>query len=95
MAREFRPRAIILFGSQATGRARWDSDVDWLVIAETKRPLELAARILGSLNGRFPLDVLVRTPREVQRALQGADPFVREVVTTGRVLYEAKRARVD
>ncbi len=71
VAHGFHPRAIILFGSQTTGTARAGSDDDWLVIAQTMHPLEFAARILVSLNGRFPLDVLVRTPGEVPRALRG------------------------
>src|SRR5213082_723679 len=32
IVRDFEPVQIILFGSQARGEARWDSDVDLLVV---------------------------------------------------------------
>ena len=56
------PDVVILFGSHAEGRARADSDVDLLVVAETDEPLPLTvtlrrhARAAG-LDG--PLDIVV------------------------------------
>lgn len=94
IAREFHPERIILFGSHARGTARPDSDVDLLVIARTKRPIALAGRILWSIECQFPADVLVRTPRELQRALDDGDSFIAEIVSTGEVLYDARRTRV-
>ena len=94
IAREFRPERIILFGSYARGTAKPDSDVDLLVVARTTRPLSLAGRILWSLAGQFPADILVRTPREMERAELDRDSFITEVLSTGEVLYAARRSRV-
>ena len=90
----FRVDRVVLFGSYARGTASRDSDVDLLVIARTTRPLDLAGKILWQLGGRFPKDVLVRTPLQIQRALREGDPFVTEILEEGRVLYEARRPRV-
>ena len=94
IARVFRPDAIILFGSHAQGLARPDSDVDLLIVARTTRPLDLAGRIHESLEARFPADIVVRTPREVERALREEDPFLCEILRKGCRLYEARRTRV-
>ncbi len=90
----FRVRRVILFGSYARGTAYADSDVDFLVIAETRRPVDLAGRILMHLGGRFASDVVVRTPREIRRAVADRDSFVTGILGEGRVLYEARRTRV-
>jgi len=91
---KFRLQRVILFGSRARGVARRDSDVDLLVIAETRRPLDLAGRILWHLGGRFPKDVLVRTPREIERAVRQQEPFLTEILREGRVLYATRRTRM-
>jgi hypothetical protein len=36
----------------------------------------------------FPMDILVRTPEEIQHRLEIGDYFIREVLEQGRVLYE-------
>jgi uncharacterized protein len=42
----------------------------------------------------FPLDLLVRTPQQVAARLAIGDPFMREIVEQGKVLYESAYARV-
>jgi len=87
----FHPQRIILFGSRANGRARPDSDVDILVIMESRKPAaRRAADIYRKLGWRrFPLDVIVFTPREIARKMRGFDPFLEDIMKNGRVLYEA------
>jgi hypothetical protein len=36
----------------------------------------------------FPVDILVKTPTEIQASLAAGDFFIREIVTKGAVLYE-------
>jgi len=81
----------MLFGSYATGTATEDSDVDLLVIMPRTRQRgeRMAVRILQSVPRDFPIDLLVRTPAEVGQRLRWGDPFMREVVEKGQVLYEA------
>ncbi len=87
---ELQPEKIILFGSYAHGTPTPDSDVDLLVIMETDAPSKerswAVSRLL--LPRPFPVDILVRTPQEIERALARGDFFIREIITHGRVLYE-------
>ena len=91
----FSPRRIILFGSYANGLPDPDSDVDLLVIMDTRlRPVDQAAAIRRSLRVPFPYDVLVRTSEQVQERLSLGDDFFRDVTETGIVVYEASDERV-
>lgn len=85
-------KKVILFGSYARGNPTPDSDVDLLVVWKTRRPLlECRMRISTLfLDRSFPMDVVVRTPRQVRESLAGFDPFIQEVQSTGKVLYEKK-----
>jgi len=89
----FQPERIILFGSHAYGTPVQDSDVDLLVIMDTKaRPAERSARIAQVCRPRYlSMDILVRTPDEIVKRLKGFDPFLEEILTRGKVLYEAPR----
>ena len=84
------PEKVILFGSHAYGKPTPDSDVDLLVILETSASeKERYLSVCRLLRPRpFPVDILVRTPQEVARALDEGDFFMREIVSRGKVLYE-------
>lgn len=93
IAREFRPQKIILFGSHAYGKPQWDSDVDLLVVMPFKgRHTSKAIEILNRLNPARALDLLVRTPRQVEKRLAMDDFFMSEIIERGRVMYEADHA---
>ena len=92
IADEFRPERIILFGSHASGHAREDSDVDLLVVMPFKgKCARKSVEILNRVEPDFPVDVIVRTPRQIRERLAGNDFFLREVVMNGKILYEAAR----
>ena len=84
------PQKVILFGSYAYGRPGPDSDVDLLVIMESrKRPAERVAEVSRLLHYYpFPMDILVRTPTELRKRLQMGDSFYREIMQRGKVLYD-------
>ena len=89
VAREFRPRKIILFGSYANGSATPDSDVDLLVILPCHRlAANQAVEIRGRVEAPFPLDLLVWEPDREQKD----DSFTRSILSEGKVLYEASHA---
>jgi len=89
IAAALHPQKIILFGSYAYGHPTPDSDVDLLVIMETdKPPRERVVAVSLALYPRpFPVDILVKTPRELDEELPH-DFFLREIVEKGVVLYE-------
>jgi uncharacterized protein len=91
IAREFHPQRIILFGSHARGNTGPDSDVDLLVIMPTdgKTRYEQAFEIRQKVTADFPLDLLVRTPEEVQERMGMNDWFMHDVMREGITLYAA------
>ena len=90
IAREFRPQRIILFGSYAYGTPSPDSDVDLLVILPFRgKPWRMAYEIRRRTKPSFPVDLLVRSPKQLQLRLRMQDSFIHEIVRRGKVLYEA------
>jgi len=90
VARLFKPEKIILFGSYAYGRPTGDSDVDLLVIMpfDPKRGRK-SLEIRQTIRAGFPLDLLVKQPEVVRERLEHGDTFLKEIMSKGRVLYEA------
>ena len=84
------PLRVVLFGSHAYGTPRRDSDVDLLVVMQSKkRPVERAVEVSKVLQFYpFPMDILVRTPQEIRCRLRMGDPFYREIIKRGKILYE-------
>lgn len=95
--REFNPEKLILFGSEARGTARPDSDIDLLVIMPfTGSPLKQATEVYKSIDQRdIAVDLIVRTPEQIQERQRIGDVFFREVLTSGKVIHERARAGVD
>jgi uncharacterized protein len=94
IADRFQPEKIILFGSYAYGHPKPESDVDLLVIMNTPlRSRQQRLEISRALSPRlFPLDVIVRTPRELAERIAMGDLFLCEITTRGKVLYERDRS---
>lgn len=92
----FHPRKIILFGSSAGGKTGPDSDVDLLVVLpRVRNTLDAAVSIRQKVNHDFALDIIVRTPRQIEQRLRWGDSFIKEIVEKGRTLYEAPDPRMD
>src|SRR5437764_11395967 len=85
---QFTPEKIILFGSYAYGTPHADSDVDLLVVMPARNELDQAVRIRLAVEYQFPLDLIVRTPKNLAWRLAEGDSFLREIVTRGKVLQE-------
>ena len=93
VARRFKPRRIILFGSYAYGRPSEDSDVDLLVVMSGKgRPQDKALQIRMAVEADFPMDLIVRTPAEMRQRIAWGDSFLQEIAEKGIPLYEAPNA---
>ena len=95
VAYQFHPEKIILFGSYAYGKPHADSDVDILVIMPTRNELDQSVEICLAVDYNFPLDLLVRTPKNLAWRLAEGDSFLREVMDRGKVLYEKTNGRLD
>lgn len=83
------PHKIVLFGSQARGDTRPDSDLDLLIIEDSDLPrYKRSARYLRALVGLFPAkDVVVWTPGEVQEWAAVPHAFITTILREGKILY--------
>jgi predicted nucleotidyltransferase len=88
VAKLFQPEMIILFGSHAYGRPHADSDVDILVVMPARNELDQAVRIRLAADYNFPLDLIVRTPKNLAWRLAEGDSFLNDIMGRGKVLYE-------
>ncbi|MBI4631342.1 MAG: nucleotidyltransferase domain-containing protein [Chloroflexi bacterium] len=88
------PERVILFGSFVYGKPTPDSDVDLLIIWNTRKSYPLRYRAISDLlrPRPFPLDIIVKTPREIAVARKRVDPFLNEALEKGKTLY-ARQAR--
>jgi predicted nucleotidyltransferase len=90
VAREFLPEKVILFGSYATGNAGPESDVDLLVVMPGEvSGVRVAAEIINRLNPKLPVELIVRSSRQIRERLAHNDFFLRDIMATGKELYAA------
>ena len=93
IVREFRPERVILFGSYASGTAREDSDIDLLVVMPFRgNRVRKAVEILEKIKTRAAVDLMVRTPEDVQRRVGLNDFFLKSILDRGTVLHESAHA---
>jgi predicted nucleotidyltransferase len=94
VAEHFQPDKIILFGSYAYGTPHDDSDVDILVVMPARNDIDQAIKIRLAISAPFPMDLIVRTPKELRWRLEEGDWFLREIVSNGKLLYEKVDTRL-
>lgn len=89
----YKPEKVILFGSYANGKNRVDSDLDLLIIKNTKQnPYERIPEVRKYLmDSNFAFDILVMTAQEIKKRLLADDFFIKDIIQNGKVLYEAKK----
>ncbi len=91
IAEAYQPEKIILFGSHAYGTPTPESDVDLLVVMDYEEPpLGQSFKMKVELGLVTPLDLLVRTPKEVLWRLEDGDIFMLDIFCRGKVMYESK-----
>ncbi len=88
------PDVVVLFGSQARGTMTADSDVDILVVHPGPRLRRIQRTAYESLRGHStPVDIIVRSPEDMEGRLAWSDPFITNIVNEGRVLYGKPSSR--
>lgn len=91
---DYQPVRVILFGSYADGKPHRDSDLDMLIVKQTRKPFhqrlfEVRQLVSPVLEGH-PFDPIVMTPRELRRRLDRGDQFLRAIVRKGKAVYGAR-----
>jgi predicted nucleotidyltransferase len=88
------PDTIILFGSAAKNDVKEPHDIDIYVIKEGLQDVREVERHIDELfAGRlFALDVIVRTPEQVEASLKGGNSFLlQQILAKGRILYDKQQ----
>jgi predicted nucleotidyltransferase len=89
---DYNPERITLFGSCARDNFDENSDIDLLIIKETKqRPLDRMRevyRVVYSPDRYLALDPLVLTSDEWAQRVKDPDYLTKEIIQEGKVLYE-------
>lgn len=90
IVKNFTPEKIILFGSGARGQVTGDSDIDMLIVKDTKTSRrDNIRKILKLVDNRIAFEPLVYTPSEIRERPGKGDFFLRAVLREGRVIYGA------
>lgn len=87
----YQPEQIILFGSYAYGEPTAESDIDLLIVKDTDKPFHRrwveVCQLVADLRRGFAFSPFVVTPKELEERLELGDPFFREILAKGKVLY--------
>jgi len=89
---DYQPDRVILFGAQTQRDGHTGRDIDLLIVKESDLPLtERHAQVERLLADRgVAIDLTVYTPSELLQLYRVGNPFVQEVVETGKVVYMRK-----
>lgn len=90
--KEYSPEEIILFGSLANGNIHEWSDIDLVIIKETKeRFIDRLHRVRLMTQPELGVDFVVYTPQEMEDMKREKRRFLlKEVLEKGEVIYERK-----
>lgn len=84
------PEKIILFGSAVRGEMGPDSDLDFLVVKSCLNPRVTAQAIYRNMRGiDAPKDILVVTPKDLERHKDTVGLIYRSALREGKVVYAA------
>jgi hypothetical protein len=63
-----------------------------VILSFKGKPIHKALEIIQKVKPRIPVDLLVRTPEQIEERMANNDWFLREIVSKGRRLYESNHS---
>ncbi len=87
LAQEPGVEQIILFGSQVSGAARPDSDIDLFIVKQAAERTMMKSTLLENESGYFAVQSLLYTPERVRQRLARGDQFIQQILERGIELY--------
>jgi hypothetical protein len=89
--RHYKPEKIILFGSLVWGALTDGTDIDLMLIKRDvpRFGADRLREVQRLVEHRLATDFLVYTPQEIADRLALRDPFVMQILSEGKVLYDA------
>ena len=87
--KDYEPEMVLLFGSQARGDANKYSDIDIIIVKDTKERLKDRHNIIHTVaDPRVPVDLIIYTPQEFRDMVRVGHRFVEKALRDGVVLYD-------
>lgn len=90
LVNKFNPEKIILFGSQARGTAKKNSDVDFLVITpyDKSKKIELSNAMYKEISDlMIPIDIVILSKEQYLIDSEIPGTIARPVSKEGKILY--------
>ena len=86
---KYKPLKVILFGSAARGEYQDCNDLDFLIIKDNVPlyGLERMRQLDDLIERNIAADMIVYRSEEFEKRLELGDPFVKNIVKEGRILY--------
>ena len=89
--RLYKPEKIILFGSLAKGEINDATDIDLFIIKKDipNIGVDRIRQIEALIRYNLATDYIIYRPEEVEDRLNQGDPFIKNIISKGKVLYNA------
>jgi predicted nucleotidyltransferase len=85
----YKPEKIFVFGSYARGKITAHSDIDFFIIKRTTKTRRERQREVSRIliDRQVPVDILVFTPAETEKRRKIGDPFILDILNSGKLVY--------
>lgn len=82
------PEKVILFGSSVQGK-RFSKDLDFFIIKKDvpRRGIDRMQQVRRLIEKTVAADFIVVTPQELADRIAQEDPFILEILRSGKILY--------
>lgn len=90
--KSYQPDKVILFGSCARGDINENSDIDLIIIKDTKRKfLNRIEDVLKLFDPSLHIEPIIYTPSEIKTMKQRKNDFILTALKEGKTIYERQQ----